>query len=273
MPRTARLISKSNTYHVMFRGNELRDIFMDDEDRNRFLHLLYEKAKDEDFTLYAYCLMSNHVHILLSGEHEALGRLVKRINTSFVYYFNKKHDRVGHLFHDRYKSQPIETDTHLLAAVRYIHNNPVKAGLCKEPCDYKWSSYRSYANYPQVESICLDPSYIIKMFSVDLNKGKKLFLEFSREIESDNIDFVDVIEEETKKNKEINSEAAAREFVVRFLNMKGVKCEQLGLKGYEGIRHELILELRERSNLSIRQIASILGIGRGIIQRVQRDKT
>lgn len=269
MPRTARRISKSKTYHIMFRGNELRNIFMDDEDRSRFLQLLFEKATDEGFTIYAYCLMNNHVHILLFGEHETLGRLVKRINTSFVYHFNKKHNRLGHLFHDRYKSQPVETDAHLLAAVRYIHNNPVKAGLAKEPYDYKWSSYRSYTNHPQVENLCLRPSYILKMFSEDITEGKKQFLEFSRKNETDNINLIDVTENLIKKDKEIKSEAAAREYVERFLKMKGVKQDCLGLKGYEDIRRELILELREKSNLSIRQIAFILGIGRGMVQRVK----
>ncbi len=271
MPRTARRMSKSRTYHVMFRGNELRDIFTDDEDRNRFLHLLNEKATEENFTIYAYCLMTNHVHILLAGEHEALGKLIKRVNTSFVYYFNKKHNRVGHLFHDRYKSQPVDTDAYLLAAVRYIHNNPVKAGLVKEPYDYKWSSYRSYVDYPQVANTCLDPLYVLKVFSGDIKKGQRLFLEFSRESEADNFDFVDVAEDGTKKDKEIKSEAAARTFADHFLKTKDLKYEDLKWKDYEGIRNELIVELRERSNLSIRQIASILGIGRGIIQR-QRVK-
>ncbi len=270
MPRTARRISRSGTYHVMFRGNELRDIFTDNEDRNRFLHLLEEKATEEEFTIYAYCLMPNHVHILLSGEHEALGKLIKRINTSFVYYFNKKYDRLGHLFHDRYKSQPVETEVYLLAAVRYIHNNPVKAGLAEKPYDYKWSSYRSYVDYRQDSKNCFDPLYILKMFSEDIEKGKKLFKVFSKENEADNFDFVDVAENEIKNDKEIKGEAAARKFIDHFLKTKNLKIEDLLWKDYEDIRNELIVELRERSNLSIRQLASILGIGRGIIQRQDR---
>ena len=268
MPRTARVKSKTKIYHIMFRGNELRDIFLDVEDKKRLLHLLYEKATDEGFTIYAYCLMNNHVHILLTGEHESLGRLVKRINTSYVYYFNQKWDRVGHLFHDRYKSQPVETDAHLLAAVRYIHNNPVKAGMVNSPLEYQWSSYRNYVVYPQGCCSCLDPSFILMMFADDIYESKKQFILFSRQQETEPITFMDV-EEHEKEDKDILGEAAAEAFVKRFLKMKRVEWECLNKKGYEKIRRELIVELRSRSNLSIRQIASVLGVNRGIVQRVK----
>ncbi len=98
MPRGARQRSNSRVYHIMFRGNELRDIFIDDEDRNKFLSTFKEKSECENFSVYAYCLMDNNVHFLLSGENEKLRKLVKRINTSYVYYFNKKYERIGICF-------------------------------------------------------------------------------------------------------------------------------------------------------------------------------
>jgi len=269
MPRIARQRSKSKTYHILFQGNGLRDIFIDDNDKNKFLQLLFEKSMSEGFSIYAFCLMSNHVHILLSGEHNALGKLVKRINTSYVYYFNKKYDRIGRLFHDRYKSEPVETDAHLLAAVRYIHNNPVKAGMIKDPSDYIWSSYHYYTDYPQKTLSCLDPLFILEMFSEDIKEGKEQFVKFSKD--ADRFEFIDVVEDETIKDKEINSEIAAREFVQQFLKKNGL-IDCIGLKGSKSLRNELIIELKEKSTLSIRQIASILGVSRGIVQRQQLKK-
>ena len=88
--------------------------------------------------------MDNHIHLLLKESSEGLATMMKRINVSFAYYFNQKHQRIGHLFQDRFKSEPIENERYLLAVIRYIHNNPVKAGIVKKPEQYKWSSYNSY---------------------------------------------------------------------------------------------------------------------------------
>ncbi|NLZ92724.1 MAG: transposase [Firmicutes bacterium] len=253
----------------MFRGNELKNIFFDVEDRLKFLQLLDEKALDENFTVYAYCLMDNHVHILLYGEHENLSRLVKRINTSYVYYFNKKQSRVGHLFHDRFKSQPVETDAYLLAVVRYIHNNPVKAGMVADPLDYRWSSYRSYADYPRISYSCLDPLYILKMFSENISEAKKLFLNFSKQQEEKNLKIIDIDENEMR-SKDIIGEAAAKSFVDKYLQMKGIQYDCLRENRYKSIRNELISELRKKSNLSIRQIASLFGVSRGVVSRIRK---
>lgn len=128
----------------MLRGNDKRTIFIDNEDRKRFISTLFEKAAEENIRIYAYCLMSNHVHLLLHEKDANIARLMKRINVSFVYYFNKKYKRVGHLFQDRFKSEIVDNDNYLLAAVRYIHNNPAKAGMVSLPEKYLWSSYNDY---------------------------------------------------------------------------------------------------------------------------------
>ncbi len=98
------------------------------------------------FQLFAYCLMGNHVHLLLKIQKEKLEQIFKRIGARFVYWYNWKYERSGHLFQDRFRSEPIDDDGYLLTVVRYIHMNPVKAGICKNVSSYKFSSYTEYVS-------------------------------------------------------------------------------------------------------------------------------
>ena len=139
MPRTARKIGNSGFYHIVARGIGKQIIFEEENDYLLFLGLLKKYLKEENAVLHAYCLMDNHFHLLLKID-SGMDRLMKKISTAYVFYFNSKYERVGHLFQDRYRSIPVEDDPSLLSVVRYIHNNPAKAGIC--PANrYRWSSY------------------------------------------------------------------------------------------------------------------------------------
>ena len=137
MPRTARLLSTTGFYHVILRGINRQRIFEDEEDYERFLFLLEHYKTICGYELFAYCLMPNHIHILIKEGKEALSTVFCRIGTSFVYWYNLKYERSGHLFQDRYKSEAVEDDAYFLTALRYIHRNPVKAGLCNDPAEYQ----------------------------------------------------------------------------------------------------------------------------------------
>ena len=115
MPRHQREKSKSGYYHIMLRGNERRNIFRDEEYKLRFIETLYDKNQENRFSLHAFCLMDNHVHLMLSEGVEDVAKIMKRIIVSYVYYFNKKYKRVGHLFQDRFKSEIVEDDNYVLA--------------------------------------------------------------------------------------------------------------------------------------------------------------
>jgi len=143
MPRTAREKSESGIYHVMMRGINRQTIFEDDEDCEKFLQCIADSKEMSGFVLYAYCLMGNHVHLLLKEGKEPLEQIFKRIGARYVYWYNWKYKRSGHLFQDRFKSEPIKNDAHFLAVLRYIYQNPVKANICREPGKYRWSSYHS----------------------------------------------------------------------------------------------------------------------------------
>ena len=146
MPRTARQISETNTYHVILRGINRQAIFEEDDDYLRLLDLIAKTKASHAFELFGYCLMSNHIHLLLrlrDGD-ESLGQIVQRVATSYASWFNWKYERAGHLFQDRFRSEAVESDEYLLSALRYIHRNPITAGLCRLPNKYRWSSFNDY---------------------------------------------------------------------------------------------------------------------------------
>lgn len=143
MPRNAREKSETGIYHVMLRGIDKRDIFLDDEDKKTFLSHLFKAKELGDFQIYAYCLMDNHVHLLIK-EGEELGKSIKRITVGYVQKHNLKYGRTGHLFQNRYKSQVVENDNYVVSLARYIHQNPIKAGLVKNIDTYPWSSFKDY---------------------------------------------------------------------------------------------------------------------------------
>lgn len=131
-------------YHVMARGNERKAIFRDDSDRHAFMERLVGCRKRFGFRLYAFCLMSNHVHLAVERGEVALSRIMLALSSAYAQDFNRRHGRVGHLFHGRYKAFLVQKDVYLLTLVRYINFNPVHARLAVRPQDYRWSSDRHY---------------------------------------------------------------------------------------------------------------------------------
>lgn len=146
MSRTARKKSETGVYHIVWRGNNTDTIFFDDEDYRVFRKILYDEKKRSGFSLYAWCLMPNHIHILLKEGNTPLGEIFRAIGTVFVTWYNRKYYRVGHLFQGRYWSEPAEDTAYFLKAVRYIHLNPVLAGICEAPDSYPYSSYPQFIN-------------------------------------------------------------------------------------------------------------------------------
>ena len=163
MPRKIREKSATGIYHVILRGINRQNIFEDDEDYRRFITILRSVVDRHDeqnlplpplCTIYAYCLMSNHVHLLVREKNEGIGESVKRIGVAYARYFNGKYSRVGHLFQDRFQSEPVNDIAYFGTLIRYIHQNPVKAGLAKEVRDYPWSSWTEYEGAGASCGIC-----------------------------------------------------------------------------------------------------------------------
>ena len=144
MPRQARKVSELNIYHVILRGINRQIIFEEDNDYLQFISILKYYKNRCDFKIYAYCLMNNHIHLLIEHSSTNMETIMKKIEVKFVRWYNTKYQRVGHLFQDRYKSEPINDMRYFLTVFRYINQNPLHAGLESVIGTYPWSSYQEY---------------------------------------------------------------------------------------------------------------------------------
>jgi putative transposase len=144
MARPLRIEYPGATYHVVTRGNNRQAIFYDDRDRMAYLGKLIHYCREKEVHLLCYCLLSNHVHLLLETPQGNLSRMMQAFQTSYTVSWNRQHQRTGHVFEQRYKAFLVDKDNYLLQVSRYIHLNPVAAGIVERPQDYRWSSYRAY---------------------------------------------------------------------------------------------------------------------------------
>jgi len=262
--RYPREYSETGIYHVMLRGNERKDIFIDHFDKEKFLFKLFDVKKNNAFTLYAYCIMGNHVHLIIKEENGKISSIMKKIAIRYAQYFNNRYNRVGHVFQDRFKSAPIENEVYLLSAIRYVHNNPEKAGISKKET-YQWSSYSEYINILSGKSPLPEIEEILDMFSSNRKKGVKEFINYSSE--SDKNNFLDILE---KKEFEI-SEKNVLDYINGYLKSKNLTKEDLIKKKYKKQREDLIQRLIRKSDLSKRKIAFYCGINRETVRMLSQE--
>ena len=163
MPRKPRLHYPGACYHVILRGNSGQDIFIDKKDRSKFLFLLQEGIEKFKHRIHAYCLMTNHIHLAVQVGDIPLSRIIQNVSFRYTRYFNRRKNQVGHLFQGRYKAILIDVDSYLLKLVRYIHNNPVRAGMVKSPGQYSWSSHGAYLGRASIPWLITD--WILSQFA------------------------------------------------------------------------------------------------------------
>ena len=174
MPRSARIDIEAGLYHVIARGVERRAVFRTDTDRLDFLGRLERLLADGDITLFAYVLMDNHFHLVLRRDATRLGQFMQRLLTGYSVTFNRRHRRVGHLFQNRYTAVLCDDDVYLLTLVRYVHLNPVRAGVVTDPQHYRWSSQAAYESRRPAEWI--DTHTVLEMAG-----GRRAFARFVRD--------------------------------------------------------------------------------------------
>jgi len=249
MPRAARKKSESGIYHVILRGINKQRIFLETADYRKFLQILKDTKTICGFELFAYCLMPNHIHILMKPGKEPLEQVFRRIGARFVYWYNAKYERVGHLFQDRYKSEPVDGDPYFLTVVRYIHQNPVKAGLCASPEEYPFSSYPQYFDPAGL----IDSSFILSMI------GKEEFIRYNNTpSESDCLEI-----DETAKRR-ITDEQAKR-LMEDFSHCSNASAFQALAREQ---RIEAIRKMLE-AGASIRQTSNLTGTSFGNVRQVR----
>lgn len=167
MPRRRRQLSDSGIYHAMLRGNNRQDIFLDEDDYRRFLRSLEVVKELSDCCVLAYCLMTNHVHLVIQTQEEPIGQVIKRLGVRYAWWYNTRYGRVGHVFQDRFRSRPVDDDGYLITLLRYVWNNPVQAGLVRLPEHYRWSSLRPNRIVDQgALQALVEPSTLAQLASV-----------------------------------------------------------------------------------------------------------
>jgi REP element-mobilizing transposase RayT len=152
MARPLRIEFPGAVYHVTSRGDRQEQIFVDDEDRHALLRVVGQAMSRYDAQILAYCLMGNHYHFILHTRKANLSLLMRHVNGVYTQTFNRRHDKVGHLFQGRFKAILVDRDAYLLEVCRYVELNPVRAGLVRNPQTWRWSSYRAHvgqASAPQ----------------------------------------------------------------------------------------------------------------------------
>jgi len=247
MPRVARKKSLSGIYHIMLRGINRQLIFLDDEDNEKFLQTLIDCKKVSEFELYAYCIMGNHVHLLMKEGKEDLGQVFKRIGARYVFWYNWKYQRSGHLFQDRYRSEAVDNDPYFIVVLRYIHQNPKKAGLCKSISKYRWSSYGDY---------------IRKSGIVDIDMALGIIGDSQFE-KAMNEDIDDKCMEFADKSKRMTDEELVKDVEKKF-NLKATMVQYESKEVMKGILREIL----KMEGVSTRQLSRVTGISANIIWRL-----
>lgn len=249
LPRKARQKSESGIYHIIMRGINRQIIFHEDEDCHIFLQTLKFYKEPCGYNLYAYCLMSNHIHLLLKVGSEPLEQIMRRICGKFVYWYNNKYDRAGYLFQDRFKSEPVEDDAYFLTVLRYIHQNPLKAGLVKDLKQYPWSSFNAYIDQGRL----VDTDFALSMFSGNKNTALKSFINFNEQITDDSC--LDIEKKQTLSDKD------AMAIIKR-------TCKITSPDQWQTIdrntRDRYLVKLKQEG-LSVRQISRVTGLNRGVV--------
>ena len=176
MPRALRIAYPGAVYHIRSRGNDRGDVFGDDDDRRYYLDLLCSVISAFRLKIYAYTLMSNHIHLFLKTLVPNISEAMHRLNLDYSIYFNKRHGKTGHLFESRFKSKLVQEDRYFLALLRYIHMNPVKAGIVPSPENYEWSSHRAYLG--DTDRVVSNPKEALLFFSDNLERARAAYLDF-----------------------------------------------------------------------------------------------
>lgn len=253
VPRHFRLVSNTNIYHIMLRGINKEKIFYDDMDRKKFLKILSYTKEKYQYRMYAYCIMDNHIHLLIEDPDKIIANIIQSIGITYALYFNKKYERIGHLFQNRYNSKCVESEKYFLNLIRYIHRNPEKAQICLTE-EYNWSSFKSYF----VEANIVDYREVLNIFDKDLIISKNKFREFNLTYVEN---YIDELEYEfiNRFNDEDAEKIIKKE--LNIINLSEV-CNY-SIK----IRNQYIKDMKGLNGISQSQISRILKIDRKIVER------
>lgn len=256
MPRRAREKSPTDFYHIMIRGINKEKIFIKKKHKEFMIDILNQSIQEILVEIGAYCIMDNHMHLVVKGDLFEISQLMKKINIRFAMRYNNNLDRVGHVFQDRYRSENIYNDNHLLQAISYVHNNPVKAGISKQIQDYEWSSYLGY--FTKTSPLISDG---IKDMVIGISGSARSLKEFHDK--KSNIVFIDT-EEEVKKLKDEILDRTIFEFCQKegIIDSSQIKRDQIKIDN-------LIKVLLGQDCFTYREIAEVLEVNKNYICKIR----
>lgn len=251
--RRKRTLSYTNIYYIIIRSVNQQIIFEDDRDYEKFLKTLQDCKAIFAFDLYAYCLMNNHVHLLMKCDYRTMSSLFQLHGSKFVSWYNTRYNRIGPLYQDRFKSIPVEDMHYFFSVLLYIHNNPVKAGTCKHPNEFHWSSFHAYfgkkddlVNTEFAEKLC----------------GSQYALQNLLENESGLADPMEA-PEKAKRSRHMTDEDA----LVLFKELTGCRSPS-DIQHMSREERNDIIRLLSKHHLTQAQIARTCGIARSTVCRI-----
>jgi len=292
MARPLRLEIPGAFYHVLARGNERKDIFLDAQDYRRFLRTLGDAAGRHGLRVHAYCLMPNHYHLLLETIRPELSSGMHRINSLYSQHFNRRHDRIGHLFQGRLKALLVGKNSYFLAVHRYIHQNPILAELARRPWDYEWSSCREFLGV-RPPAAWLEVETALGHFGGSENERRAAYARFLESAREDDpsqkafgqiflgdSDFVEDMRRKVAPLMQASEEhPGRRRFEIRPTPDAVIAAVTRCLAGkgphWSGLRYPAkslaVYLLRERAHLPLRRVAVAYGLSlSGVSRQVSR---
>ena len=247
MARKLRAQSSTGYLHLILRGNNKQILFEEDEDYRFFLSRLGRYARETEVTLNAYCLMENHVHLLVNDQQGNVSEMMKKLEVSYCKHYNDKYECCGHLFQGRFLSELVQTEAYLFTVFRYILNNPQKAGICRAD-QYRWNSYKAYFR----ENTAIDIGFIRERFPTEK--------EYREYIGTPDPDDAACMEYE----KPARDDEWAKEVIRRCFGV----ASGTELQSWERQKRNDALKRLKEEGLTNRQIERLTGIGRNVVQRI-----
>ncbi len=241
MPRIARKNLESGFFHIMVQGIKKEEIFYKNEYKQKYIELAKIFLEKQDVKLISYCVMNNHVHMIIYSENiKELTKFMERLNTTYAIHYNKNENRVGYVYRDRFKSKMLYNQDYLTKCIKYIHMNPVKARIVRQEKDYKYSSYNDYINKNGIvteemlqEIFNSKYNYLKRFLQIEYNE--ELFEEVEKEnisIEKLNTEISKFLEKEEITIEELREDKRLIKKIYNLLKEKPTKAElarQIGI--------------------------------------------
>lgn len=250
MPRVARRNSQSKYHHIIVQGVNKSYIFKTAEFINKYKQIIIDRLNDANITILAYCIMSNHAHFLIfSDSWEEISKFMQRINTAYAQYYHKVNNCIGYVFRNRFYSQDIFGLKQLYVCLKYIHNNPVKAGICTSMNLYPFSSYNEF-----FKSFEIITETSVKLLFPNFKNWKRIFSFIHLQEIIEDLEFMDV------KNTEISN------FLLEIETKYNKSIVELKKDKY--VLKEIIQMARKQTNVTIRELATLLNISKSVVGRI-----